>query len=375
MKLITIAALALLSSVFANDLEVVPRSLQGRRDCRSTPVPPCARRGNRDIIFLVDASDSMSPANFYGQMLDYVQTAFCAFDNADNNRAAMITFAREIVTRIPLAQYTAEQWFSAIDDVRADGSVCCSCCTPTAEAFRAARSMLLANPPVREDTLRVVLMISDGNPWQNTQGVFSTKRMGPSAYTYKAVPQQASLLKNLNGQKDSVRLLFLGAPDKWGNSADFGFFKGSNIPGSRRCVSDNLCRPVSDTPTKSPTRRPTTDSPTTAAPTHRPSTSPTESRRFDGLDLYLFLDRSRSMRWRYQDCRSAPGGSASWPEATACWQLFLGFAQVMAVKASQLQIRTPGSGGPGTKIRWQDDYTDRSKGLRVWIYGFACAES
>ena len=30
-------------------------------------------RAPRDIIFLVDSSDSMDPAAFYGVMLDYVQ--------------------------------------------------------------------------------------------------------------------------------------------------------------------------------------------------------------------------------------------------------------------------------------------------------------
>lgn len=400
-------------------LSLPSRSLQGR-DCSSTPVPPCAKRGNRDIVFLVDASDSMSPSNFYGQMLDFVQTAFCAFDSADTNRAAMITFARQIVTRIPLAKYSAAQWFNKVDLVRDDSTVCCSCCTPTAEAFRAARIMLTENPPTSDDTLRVVLMISDGNPWQNTDGLFSVKSQGPATYTYLTAPRQAQMLKDLGGQKDVVRLLFLGTPDKWGKSADFGFFKGTNIPGKRKCitrrrrtecvkipetatyypitsqpadkyvmvsntwevadlvniVSDNLCRPVSDVPTASPTPRPTpirTNAPTTKRPTNQPTASPTEKRRFDGLDLYIFLDRSRSMRWRYRDCRAAPGGNPAWPQETACWQLFLGFAEKMATKSSQLKPLTRGS-APSAVIGWQDDHADKTKGLRVWVYGFACAD-
>jgi hypothetical protein len=238
------------------------------------------------------------------------------------------------------------------------------------------------------------------------------------------------LLRNLNGQIDSVRLLFLGVPDKWGRSADFSYFKGSTVLGKKVCikrarrkecilvaktsplfpitsvpadkyvmvsstwdvtelisvVDDNLCRPLTDGPTQSPTHEPTpaaptprptlypTQRPTTAAPTHLPTTSPTERRRFDSLDLHLYLDRSRSMRWRYQDCRAAPGGDPTWSPETACWQLFLGFAERLATKASELHDRTEGP-NQRPKIGWRDDYNDPTKGLRVWMYGFACADS
>jgi Mg-chelatase subunit ChlD len=144
------------------------------RNCNSVPIPPCARQGTRDIVFLVDASDSMSPDNFYGQMLDFVQTSYCAFDSSEQNRVAMITFAKTIQTVIPLDRYTAQQWFEKVDEVRADGTACCSCCTPTAEAFREARIMLQNNPPLFDDTIRIVLMISDG---QVSQTVLNANRL------------------------------------------------------------------------------------------------------------------------------------------------------------------------------------------------------
>jgi hypothetical protein len=247
-------------------------------------------------------------------------------------------------------------------------------------------------------------------------GVFSTKRLGPASYTYQTVPRQAELLRNLNGQPDSVRLLFLGVPDKWGRSADFSYFKGDQYRGTKRCikrrrknqcvripaqttifpitsvpadkyvmvsntwevddlidiVDDNLCRPFTDAPSNAPTTPPPTKFPTTPRPTQMPTVSPTERRRFDSLDLYLFLDRSRSMRWRFEDCRSAPGGQQTWDAQTACWQLFLGFAEMLGTKASELRDRTEGP-TQRPKIGWRDDYTDPTKGLRVWIYGFACA--
>ena len=46
---------------------------QLQRTCGSTNVTTCRVQASRDILFLVDASDSMEPSAFYGAMLDYVQ--------------------------------------------------------------------------------------------------------------------------------------------------------------------------------------------------------------------------------------------------------------------------------------------------------------
>ena len=59
------------SDEFMENLLSSRRHLQ--RSCGSKPTVPCTIRASRDIIFLVDASDSMDPDLFYGMMLDYVQ--------------------------------------------------------------------------------------------------------------------------------------------------------------------------------------------------------------------------------------------------------------------------------------------------------------
>ena len=49
-------------------------------------------------------------------------------------------------TRVPLREYTQDEWFEAVETLRADSTACCECCTPTAEAFRAARLTFQNNP-------------------------------------------------------------------------------------------------------------------------------------------------------------------------------------------------------------------------------------
>ena len=79
-------------------------------------------------------------------MLDYVQDLWCTLNSNDRNRGAVITFGGEVTTQIPLREYTQDEWFSAIEGIRTNPTVCCRCCTPTAEAFRAARLTFQNNP-------------------------------------------------------------------------------------------------------------------------------------------------------------------------------------------------------------------------------------
>ena len=338
---------------------------------------------------------------FYSQFLDFVQTSWCGFIAGDRNRGAMITFAGEVKTRIPLQQYSAVEWFAAVDAVRADPSVCCSCCTPTAEAFRAARLLLEANPPLSDDTTRFTLIISDGDPWQNPKNtIYTFPKVKPATYRFIKTPQEALALKNLNGQPDSVRLMFLGVPNKAMKPPSIAYFIGTDVLGKKRCirrrrinqcikipatsplypitsvpadqyvavsnswdvdelislVSDDLCRPIPS-----------------SAPSKAPTTSPTEKPTFDGLDLYVFLDRSKSMQWRAPNCRAAPGSNPSASDLSVCWELFLGFTNDLVNKSSNLvPLRRPGGRQP-TRIGWKNEFPgDIRKGLRVWIYGFAC---
>lgn len=83
----------------------------------------------RDLLFLVDASNTMDRRRFYREMLDYTLALYCAFPQQSGNQAGMVLFSEKIFVRIPLAQYNREEWFREIEAVRADETACCSCCT------------------------------------------------------------------------------------------------------------------------------------------------------------------------------------------------------------------------------------------------------
>lgn len=118
----------------------------------------------------------------------------------------------------------------------------------------------------------------------------------------------------------------------------------------------------SNTPSKHPTHLPT------ANPSLAPSVSPTPKRTFDQLDLFVFLDQSRSMRWRAQSCRTAPEHNQNAPDVKVCWELFLDFVRIVALRATQIKYNEG-----RTEIGWQDDFPeDLTKGLRIWVLGFYC---
>ena len=97
-------------------------------------------------------------------MFDFLQSLFCAFNPLDTNRAALITFASEVVVRIPIGVYNSAEWFQLVDQQRAD-NLCCSCCTPTASALNMAAQMIQQNPAA-PGTLSISFMITDGQPYQ-----------------------------------------------------------------------------------------------------------------------------------------------------------------------------------------------------------------
>jgi len=127
-----------------------------------------------------------------------------------------------------------------------------------------------------------------------------------------------------------------------------------------------LCE-VLDTggPTTSPTVAAPTFSPVTSVPTHSPTSVP----RFVGLDLYVFLDSSKSIQWDAPSCRKAPGANPSLPDALVCWDLFMKFTTALVKNASE--IHAPTARDPA--FGWQGDRPALDEGVRVWIYGFACA--
>jgi hypothetical protein len=86
-----------------------------------------------DIMFMVDASNSLNRTLFYTNMMDYLLQVYCVLDPKVENRAGMLTFAQEIKVQIPMKAYTRNDWQAKINAVKADPTACCSCCTPTAE--------------------------------------------------------------------------------------------------------------------------------------------------------------------------------------------------------------------------------------------------
>lgn len=421
--------------------------VEAARTCSTVTVPPCQFRTARDLLFLVDASDSLDPARFQTDMLDYTQSLFCAFNTADVNRAGMITFASEITTRIPLAQYTPTQWFAQVEQVRSQ-NLCCSCCTPTATAFLVAKQVFDSVP--RGNAFRIVFVITDGAPWQNTNAAqpFSWPALASATYTWVTVPQQSLNIKNMDSDPRIYRVMMVGVPNKFGEPPRDDYFKGipdpTKVPAGKaatwQCQSrgnQNTCAqmlsppfpivsvPIDKNifssnstnvqqlitltvgslceilptpaptlaptlaPTKAPTLAPTTRGPTpppsfaptnaptkaptnaptnapTKAPTQAPSAAPTKP-ELPGLDMYLLLDRSRSMRWVPSLCRAAPGGNPQDADEVACWKLFLGFVQQIVAKTVNLPYRN-------TKIGWKSDSPVLARGVRVWIYAFACQE-
>lgn len=47
--------------------------------CSQFQVNPCQLRVDRDIMFLIDGSNSMSQDRFYGEVLDYTLALYCSF--------------------------------------------------------------------------------------------------------------------------------------------------------------------------------------------------------------------------------------------------------------------------------------------------------
>jgi len=83
--------------------------------------------------------------------------------------------------------------------------------------------------------------------------------------------------------------------------------------------------------------------------------------------MYLLLDRSRSMRWVPNLCRAAPGGNPDDNDTVACWHLFLKFVEEIVTRTVKIPYKN-------TILGWSGDYPELRRGVRVWIYGFACSD-
>lgn len=261
--------------------------------------------------------------------MDFLSSIYCIFAGPFITRAALVTFSNAVVTRIPFEPYTPDQWGDQIAILRNDQSLCCRCCTPLAEAFQRAAKIFSNAPDVAYVPIRTILVITDGEPYQNTAGNgFLFPTVSYANYMLNKVPDQAAWARNQN-PSIPARLMLLGIPNKDGVPPLIDYFVGTpdpartggpSFPANRQCfargirnscglmnappfplvsqpVSDNtfslllsdstiqsevvnvaskLCgvvtnSPASVLPTTSPTKAPVTGVPT-GSPTKAPST-------------------------------------------------------------------------------------------------------
>ncbi|KAH9257760.1 hypothetical protein BASA81_004226 [Batrachochytrium salamandrivorans] len=312
--------LLLLAAATAAVVVLAPFPVLGEDYCSQLAVPPCPAKLPRDVLFLVDGSNSMSESRFYKEMLDYTLGLFCALEPSLPNQAGMIIFNQQVQEAIPLSAYSREGWKNQVETVRENRgnlySACCSCCTPLAETF------LLAGEHFRsrqKNAIRIAFVITDGVPSNNYYNAYggnplwwfnaATKDFNPAKYNTDIVPQAANVLKAAGH-----RIMLVGIPGKTALNVDSKYFNGQYADKYNYCVTRDLvkyCSPyvrkdmfpivslpfkensfvsstwnvdalVSQTvsalcqlpPTTAPTRVPT-QSPTTSLPTQSPTKRPT----------------------------------------------------------------------------------------------------
>ena len=83
----------------------------------------------------------------------------------------MQIFGNDIRMYIPLSNYTEDEWYEKVEDVRATKNTpeeaCCTCCTPTAEAFDHALEQFQL---YGQNPLKTAFVITDGVPSNNDIG-------------------------------------------------------------------------------------------------------------------------------------------------------------------------------------------------------------
>ncbi|KAH9254462.1 hypothetical protein BASA81_007575 [Batrachochytrium salamandrivorans] len=195
-------------------------------------VERCVNTAPRDLLFIVDGSSSMELRRFKEEMIDYTQALYCAFDPDAANTAGMIVFNKNIRVVIEQAVYTQNEWLEKTNAVREGEDNCCSCCTPTAEAFDLATEILTATT----NEFKIAFVITDGVPSNNLAGsggnplwwyyapVGNKASIGfnPAQYNAAIVGRRALLLKKV------ARLMIVGVPNYKGDQPDVDFFSGRN---------------------------------------------------------------------------------------------------------------------------------------------------
>jgi hypothetical protein len=180
-----------------------------------------------DVLFIVDASNSMDPNRFYAEMLDFTELLYCGFNAAPPNQAGLILFNDQVQVVIPLANYGRDSWFNQIEGVRNEQNSaitpCCRCCSPHAEAFELAGNEFDLHG--KKKNQKTAILISDGTPHQNLNGPYRWPTMSYGYYNFHVVPDSANALK-----AKGVRIILVGVPNGNGRPPETDYFAGIPNP-------------------------------------------------------------------------------------------------------------------------------------------------
>jgi hypothetical protein len=377
------------------------------------PIPKCQDSSQRNILFVVDASNTMDIDRWYSQLLTYTEQLYCSLNAGALNKVGMVLFGSKIYTAIPMARYSFTEWFNKVEAIRASRNTtnagCCSCCTPTAEGFDEAKAEFLRHGDNDNTTKRIAFVITDGVPSNNNVGSggnpawqfnYASGGFNPAQYASQIVAQEANKLKAAG-----IRVFLVGVPDYLGVPPRTDFFDGTGAFLSATSVNGvpfQQARPENTTWTYNFYKGP---NPIVSLPIGRnnfqvntwdisvmlhqtldamcensesPTVAPTRAPTLpiiQQIDVTFLIDRSLSMIWREDFCASVvaqfkpipgfhPVGSAA--GSSSCWELYMRYVydQVTALLAMQV-------GSPVRNLGWASDF-QQAWGLRVNILGFAC---
>ena len=164
-------------------------------------------------------------------MLSFIQKLHCIFPEGALPKLGLIVFNAKVEVMIPLANHTIESWITAVEALR-NTDLCCSCCTPHAEAFEVAHAEFAKYAD--EDALRTAVVVTDGVSHQNDgNGKYNRNKMPHAYYKGVTVPEAAHTLK----EDYDARIVVVNVPRKDGLLTDLSFFLG-NMSEQEFC-SDN----------------------------------------------------------------------------------------------------------------------------------------
>mmetsp|Transcript_11131 Transcript_11131/g.20671 ORF Transcript_11131/g.20671 Transcript_11131/m.20671 type:complete len:639 (-) Transcript_11131:2504-4420(-) len=237
-----------------------------------TTVTEC--RGAKDLIFIVDSSNSISwKDRTGGRAIDYVDNVLPLVEelmriNGNDDpaqRTAVITFSEEIKLRIPLAHYSHAEFRSLVEDIKDDYANIISCCTPTAEAMELATEIILSRTGPYSDNDVIVFIITDGlpmmnkPPYKNGEGHTQYRRASTTTHSQHnagtgdimTFAEYYSRQVFVSGQalKAVAEVFLLGAPTKFGNPTAVDYFIGADYNSVCRTVfsgsqgGDNIPKP------------------------------------------------------------------------------------------------------------------------------------